>query len=77
MKSRIPPNSIVVTEFPIGYWVQYVDEVDNGRPSPEIWGTYQHVFAVFFKHRIPPVHFRVIYVGKVFILVELLPPPKR
>jgi len=77
MKSRIPPNSIVVTEFPIGYWVQYVDEVDIGRPSPEIWETCQHVFAIFFKDRIPPVHFRVIYTGKVFILIELLPPPKR
>jgi len=77
MKRWIPSNSIVVTEFPIVYWVQYVDEVDVGKPSPEVWGTYQHVFAIFFKDRVPPFHFRVIYVGKVFILVELLPPPRR
>jgi len=77
MKSWIPPNSIVVAEFPIGYWVQYVDEVDIGTFSPEIWETHQHVFAVYFKNKIPPAPSRIIYVGKVFILVELLPSPKR
>lgn len=79
MKSRIPPDSVVVADFPVGYWVEYVDEVDVEKPTPEIWSTHQRVLGVFFKDRIPPVYSRVIYKGRVFVLVELRPiqPPKR
>jgi len=73
MKDKIPPDSLVVADFHVAYWVEYVDEVAVERATPEIWRTHQHVLGVFFKNRPPPFPFRVIYRGRVFVLVELQP----
>ena len=71
MKGLIPPDSIVVVPLGFGYWVQYVIEVDVGRPSPEIWQSYTHVFGVYRKGKLPNIPLKIIYVGKVLILAEL------
>lgn len=70
MKGLIPPDSIVVVPLGFGYWVQYVIEVDVGRPSPEIWQSYTHVFGVYRKGKLPNIPLKIIYVGKVLILAE-------
>ena len=79
MKSRIPPNSIVLTEPAVSYWVQYV--VDVGRTFPGVLRKYSNALAIFFRDRTPPwlspASFKAVYVGRIFVLVELLPPSPR
>lgn len=80
MKNQIPSNSIIaVSDYGIRYWVEYVDEVDttHGRIdelSPELWQSYSHVLGLFFKNQVPRIPFKTIFVGNVYILVELQQP---
>ena len=77
MKSHIPPDSIIAVPHGMYYWVQYIDEVDVGQLSPDLWQSYSHVLGLFFKGNVPPVPFnQTIFVGNILILVELQPPPK-
>jgi len=78
MKSRIPPNSVVVVPIHgMYYWVQYVDEVDVVGPgvSADLWPSYSHVLALFPKGNLPPLPSNgTLFMGSIFILVELQPP---
>lgn len=77
MKNQIPSDSIIaVSDYGIRYWVEYVDKVDitHGRIdelSPDLWQSYSHVLGLFFKNQVPRISFKTIFVGNVFILVEL------
>ena len=38
MKNQIPSDSIIVVfDHSVGYWVRYVDDVDIGQLSPDVW----------------------------------------
>jgi len=77
MKNQIPSSSIIaVSDYGIRYWVEYVDEVEttHGRIdelSPDLWKSYSHILGLFFKNQVPPIPFKTIFVGNVFILAEL------
>lgn len=76
MKDQIPPNSIIVAprQHGLGYWVQYIEDVEvigMEELSPDLWHSYSHVLGVFFKREVPPVPFKTIFVGNVYILGEL------
>ena len=76
----VQPNSVVITHFPIAYWVQYVTRCDVAKqPSPGLWQSYRHVYLLYQRGRGPPPHpppeSRILFQGKRFILFELLRPP--
>ncbi len=76
MKNQIPSNSIIAVsrQHGFGYWVEYVEDAEIigvNELSPELWQSYSHVLGVFFKREVPPIPFKTIFVGNVFILVEL------
>ena len=77
MKNQIPSDSIIaVSDYGIRYWVEYVDEVDVTQGhidelSPDLWQSYSHVLGLFFKNQVPRIPFKTIFVGNVYILVEL------
>jgi len=74
MKSRIPPNSVVVVPLHgMYYWVQYVDEVDVGQPSAYLWQSYSHVLGLFPKGNLLPSN-GTLFIGNIFTLVELRLP---
>ncbi|RLI13150.1 hypothetical protein DRO35_01090 [Candidatus Bathyarchaeota archaeon] len=77
MKTKIPKNSVVIpfSDLRIVYWIQYIDEVDVAGPtlSPYLWKSHPHVLGLFRKGRLPFTidDFKVIYVGRIYILVEI------
>ncbi len=75
MRDQIPPDSVIVVSWrALGYWVQYIDNVDvtdMRNLSPELWRSYSHVLILLPKGKHLPVSSRIIFVGKVFILAEL------
>ena len=76
IRNVVPPDSVIVAPGGIGYWVQYVDEVDVGKFSPDLWRSYSHVLGLFSKGAVPPIPSRVLFIGRVFMLVEFQPPRK-
>lgn len=82
MSLKIPSNSVVVTTFHIGYWVQYVSRCDiSKRPSPDLWQRYAHVLLLFDKFSKKPIRIPKgsikLFEGERFILFELPLPPKK
>ncbi len=75
MKKYLPPNSIIIVSKRIGYWVQYIDEVEVSGFSPVLWRLYPHVFGLYFKDKTPNIpSSKIVFVGRIFVLVELPPP---
>lgn len=80
MRSDIPPDSIIVVpgQHGIGYWVEYVGDAEilgmGEELSPGLWRSHSHVLGLFFKGQVPRIsrmRLKEIFVGDVFVLVEL------
>jgi 4-amino-4-deoxy-L-arabinose transferase-like glycosyltransferase len=76
MKDRIDSDSVIVAPRGqgLGYWIEYVEDVDVlgiDDLSLDLWQSYSHVLGVFPKNRIPSIPHQTIFVGRVYILVEV------
>ena len=66
MKSSISPDSAIVTirGSGLGYWVEYVENVDVvgiQELKSELWQSYSNVFGIFPNNQVPPIPHSTIY----------------
>ncbi len=78
MKNKIPAGSLIVVCKPgLRYWAEYVmygSDVTFGKlwkMPPQMLRSYQHVFLILQRGRAPHVPSRIVFVGRVYMLVEL------
>ena len=78
MKNKIPVGSLIVVSKPsLRYWAEYVmygSDVTFGqlwKMPPQTLRSYQHIFLIFQRGRAPHVPSKIVFVGRVYVLVEL------
>ena len=81
MQSSVPSDSVIVTirGSGLGYWVEYVenvDVVDIQELKGELWQSYSTVFGIFPNNQVPPIPHSTIYVGNIYSLVEFDQAPR-
>ncbi len=74
---KVPPNSVVVVDCHVNmYWVEYLLGVDRAlRLSSDLWGEYSHVLVLTDLKRPPPPYKKLLYKGKIIVLLEMSKPP--
>ena len=78
MKNKIPAGSLIVVCKPsLRYWAEYVmhgSDVTFGqlwKMPPQTLQSYQHVFLILQRGRAPHIPSEIVFVGRVYMLVEL------
>ena len=78
MVDSVPKGSVVVApNQAVGYWAEYLFDCDWARElEPDLFSRYDHVLVIAgpdFKK--PSLPMRLLCVGEVLLLYELIPPP--
>jgi len=78
MKKKIPAGSLIVVSKPsLRYWAEYVMYESNvtfgqlWKIPPQTLQSYQHIFLIFQKGRAPHIPSNKIFIGRVYVLIEL------